>query len=255
MQLSVYQRDTARLLRDRENLMVPLDELTDHINEARNDVARVTGCLRTLIAGNAPWGSGATPGLGVPGAIVPGVADTSITTFATLPNVERYHFKMAIPWLKASKRGFGPVIDVTAVAVSWGPSPASARPTMEWYSFEELQALGRIYSNAVFSFPFACATQGDGVNQEIFLFPVPSMALEMEWDAACIPTPLNTDGDYDAIPSPFDAAVKYHAAALSFLSTQRYGAADLMDTRFAEHLGLDRAAVGRDRVPSYYDIA
>lgn len=252
MRLSTYQRDVARLLRDRSNILWPLDELTDYINQGRNDVARITGCINHLIAGNAPWGGGATPGLLIPGGGTPGADDTSVTTFSTLPQVEKYHFDYAKPFLQAQFSGVESVICLNDVSVSWG---AAARPTMEWCDFGELQALARIYSAGMFTYPFKAALQGDGVNQILFLFPVPGQALEMEWDVACLPKSLYSDNEYDALPDPYSAAAKFFAAKYAFMASQRFGSASLMEEQGHQHLGIDRAASARDRVPTYYEDA
>jgi hypothetical protein len=252
MNLSQYIRDTARLLRDRSNILTPVDELTDYINQGRNDVARLTGCIRCLVAGNAPFGGGATPGLAIPGAATPGAADTTILTFSTIASVEKYHFGYAKPFLHAQFEGVDSVSDLIEVAVSWG---SASRPVMEWCSFEELQALSRIYSVGVFTYPFKAALQGDGANQVLFLFPVPGLQLEMEWDATCLPKPLRTNNDYEAIPEPYDNAVKFFAAMYAFQATQRYGSATMMENMGLSLLGSDRVATERGRVPSYYDIA
>lgn len=247
--LSQYLTATARLIRDRSFIITPRDELTEYVNLGRNDVARVSGCLRALIVGNAPYGAGATPGLALPGGMTPGNDDTTITTFATISGVEKYHFGYARPYLKAQYAGFDRVIDLITVAVSWG---AAARPVMEWESFEDLQALARIYSAGVFTYPFKAALQGDGVNQQVFLFPVPGQALEMEWDTICLPSPLYSDNDAEAIPEPFDGAVKYFAARYVYQASQRFGSAELMEQQGMQHLGLDRAVSSRGQVPSYY---
>lgn len=249
--LATYQQEVGRLLRDRSHILVPIDELTDYINLGRNDVCRITACLRALVAGNAPFGSGATPGLMVPGAMTPGSADTSITTFQTLPGVEKYHFGYARPWLHAQWEGYDRVMDLFDVAVSWN---TAARPVMEWCSFGELQALARIYSAGVFTFPFKAAIQGDGVNQILFLFPVPGQALEMEWDCSCLPKALYSENDYEAIPDPYRAAVKYFAAKFAYQGSQRFGAADLMEAQGFNHLGIDRTASDGGRVASWYDL-
>ena len=89
VQLANYQTEVGRLLRDRSHIMTPLDELNEYINEARNDVAKITGCLRAHIAGNAPWGNGATAGLMTAGGMILGNADTTLTTFATQPGQAR----------------------------------------------------------------------------------------------------------------------------------------------------------------------
>lgn len=249
--LSRYILQVSRLIRDRSHLAVSTDELTDYINQARDDVAKITGCLRCLIAGNAPFGGGATPGLAIPGGATPGAADTTITTFQTLPGVEKYTYGYAGAFLRAQYTGVRAIADVIDVAVSWG---SASRPVMEWESWEVLQALGRIYSVGVFSYPFKAAKQGEGVNQAVFLFPVPSQNLEMEWDVTCLPNKLYTDNDAEAIPEPYTDAIQYLAAAYCFMTTQRFSSAELMKDRGYEKLGIDRAASGRGEVPSYYDF-
>lgn len=248
--LATYITQTSRLIRDRSNITTPVDELVDYINQARNDVCRLTACLRCLIAGNAPFGSGATPGLMVPGGFTPGIADTTITTFSTIPGVEHYHFGYAKPYLQAQYKGVDSVIDLIDVAVSWG---SASRPVMEWEAFEVLQALARIYSVGVFTYPFKAAKQGDGLNQILYLFPVPSQALEMEWDASCLPKALYTDSDYEAIPEPFNNAVKFRAASYVYMAQNRFGSSELMEEQFTRHCGLDRVASSRGETPSYYD--
>lgn len=248
--LAEYVVGAQRLIRDRSAIMVPETEMVDYVNTARNDVCRITACLRRLIAGNTPFGGGSTTGLMVAGGMTLGAADTSFTTLQTLPGVERYAFSYFTPALRAQWAGIDRIVDMIEVAVSWG---GAARPVMEWKTWEDLQALGRIYSVGVFTYPFCCACQGDGVDQILFLFPVPSQSLEMEVDASCLPLALRTNNDYEAIPRPFRDAVKFKAASYCYLSQQRFGSAELMEEQFVNHLGIDRVASERGRVPSYYD--
>ncbi|HXE51238.1 MAG TPA: hypothetical protein VN663_22865 [Ramlibacter sp.] len=241
--------ETSRLIRDRANISTPRDELISYINMARNDVCLLTACLRALVAGNAPFGSGSTPGLMVPGGFTPGIPDTTVTTFATLPGVEHYHFGYARLYLQAQWAGYDNVVDLMSVAVSWG---SAARPVMEWMDFAELQALARIYSAGVFTYPFKAALQGDGINQILYLFPVPGQALEMEWDCSCTPKPLYNNNDLEAIPAPFRDAIKFKAANYVYMASQRFGSAELMEGEYLRHLGIDRAATDRGKVPSFY---
>jgi hypothetical protein len=247
--LDVYQRDTARLLRDRQNLSYSLAELTDYINQARRELVRATGCLRCLIAGNSPFGSGSTPGLAIPGGMTPGSPDTSLTVFQTIPGQEKYHYGYANPLLQQLYSGVSGVLDVIAVAVNWG---GSMRPVDDWLPWEYLQAYARSYSVGVFNYPFLWSTYGDGVNGQVWLFPTPGTQCEMQWDVTPEPAPIYSNTDYEAIPSPFTEGVKFFAARQAFLASQRYGAADLMFAEFDRELGLDRAASDRGKVPSYY---
>ena len=244
--LSEYQVEAADLLRDSQNLFTSKTQLTRYINSGRRQVAQITGCIRQLIAGASPVGNSALVGTAIVGGAMTGQPLTS--TFQTIPNVEFYSYDFANKYLRGNTRGIKNVMDVLDVSISWG----ATRPTMCWYPWDELQALARSYNSGVTSYPLAWACQGDGNRGQVFLFPVPSVVCEMEWDVICAPSDLNTDDDYDAIPDTFQTAVKYYAAAQAFKSSNRHADAGLMMSDFMMNLGIARPASQRSRVPNHY---
>jgi hypothetical protein len=83
----------------------------------------------------------------------------------------------------------------------------------------------------------------DGENGEIWVWPTPSTANEMEWLVYCIPKDLYTDSDYDAIPDGFKDAIKFKAASLAYMTSRQFSQAQMMEDLFKEALGTDRQAV------------
>ena len=257
--LSDYLTDTSKLLRDSNYLFNSQATLTRHVNQARDQVAKQTGCLRALIAGQSPYGNAANPGTLIPGAGQPG--SNSFQSFTTISGVEKYSFGYANPFLKANYQGMRSINDVVDVAVSWG----GTRPSLNWMPWEDVQAYCRSFNQGVFSYPFVWSTNGSGSKGQVWLFPVPEItalagsqgisapAGEMEWDAACLPTPLYTNDDYEAIPESVSDAVPFFAAHLAFLGSQRYSMAAVMKALYEERLGVSNVAGDRGKTDSFYD--
>lgn len=266
-QLQFYQAEVQGLIRDTSALFIPVRTLNSYINMGRREVAYRTGCIRRLITGQAPFGTGAQPGHAIPGAIVPGMlpgsypnnapspgggpvgASTPANTFMAIPGVERYDYDYANQYLTRQFSGLSGILDVIDVAVSWG----SNRPAMEYMTWEQLQALARSYNTGVTSYPFKWSVYDEGSNGQVWLFPVPSFQCEMEWDCFCYPAPLIDNTSPDAIPEPFNSAVKWYATAMCYLSSQRFGEGQFMMGMFDDSVGVRRVAVDRGKTPSMYD--
>lgn len=261
MQLGDYITDTRSLLHDSNGQFLSTEQLTRWINSGRNQVAKISGCLRVLVAGQATFGGAVQSGSFIPGAATPGMeigpatTDTTVlptanptNRFLTIPGVEKYSYDYANAYVKKWNAGYQGIIDVIDLAISWG----GIRPSMAWWPWEDLQAYGRSYNIGVTSYPFFWSVMNDGQRGQVWLFPAPSQALDMEWDCTCMPTPIYSDGDYDALPDSFSGAVKFYAAALSYLSSQRPGQAAIMRGEFMDHLGIDRAAADRGKTPDFY---
>jgi hypothetical protein len=121
---------------------------------------------------------------------------------------------------------------------------------MPW---DQLQAYGRSFNVGVFSYPMVWSTSGVGVNNKLWLFPAPSSANEMEWDATFLPAPLNTNDDYEAIPDPFTNAVQFWAARLAKIAALRYGEAGELEREYWKALSGGNSACDRSQIPNYYD--
>lgn len=254
--LSQYLLDTSKLLRDSNYLFNSQATLTRYINLARDQVAKESGCLRALIAGQAPSGTASNPNLLTPGAGIPG---TQITQqFTTLVGVEKYPYGYANSFLKKNYTGYRAVVDVIDVAVSWGGN----RPNLNWMPWDDLQAYARAYNIGMFSYPFLWSNSGSGTKGQVWLFPIPQViqavgaqpgaAGEMEWDVTCLPEYLYTSDDYEALPESITDAVPFLAAHYAFLGSQRYSMAAVMQTLYQERLGIANTAGDRGKIDSYY---
>lgn len=245
--LQDYQIDTAALLHDSNNLFTSPYQLTRWINQARDRVAEDSGCIRVLVAGQAPFGVAAQAGSAVPGGAIAGQAP--VTEFFTIAGQEFYPFAFGNQTAVAQNRGTRAIVDVQNVAVSWG---GSIRPVPNWMPWDQLQAFARSYNIGVFSYPFVWSDSGVGVNNRIWLWPAPSITSEMEWDVTMVPAPLFSNDDFEAIPDPFTGAVKYWAARAAFLSSFRNAQAADMEAEYWKSMTKAASVGNRGRIPDYY---
>lgn len=284
MSLSTLLNDTSVLLNDQNYSFTSKPQLTRWINQSRRNAAKRTGCVRRLITGQSAFGAAAQPGIAVPGAMQPGalpgafpsggassggsfngsfsnafqttgnmqngVAGAVLNSLQTIPGVERYPYQgFFVPYLRAQYAGTQDILDTITCSVNWG---GTNRPTLDWRPWDEFQAYCRAYAVLNTSYPSIWSVYNDGPQGEIWMFPVPSIAGEIELDVFASPAPLYTDNDYDVIPEAFQEALKFGAAALAFMSSQRYAQAQVMEDQFAENLGVARVAVDRGKTSTYY---
>lgn len=245
--LQDYQIAAAALLHDSNNLYTSLNTLNRYINGARRQLAKDTGCLRALVAGQSPFGIAAQAGTAIPGAAVPGQPPTN--GFNTIGGVEQYSYQYANEYLQTQYAGYDKVIDIFGVAVSWG---GAIRPVQNWMPWDELQAVARSYNVGVFSYPYVWSDTGTGENGKVWLWPAPSTVTEMEWDCFCIPKNLNTNDDPEPIPSTYVDAVAYYVARTAKMSSNQFAAADYYEQKYREKAQGDAGAASRARVPNYY---
>jgi hypothetical protein len=257
--LDWYLTDASALLHDQNYLFTSQQQLTRWINLGRREIARRTGCLQRLISGQSAFGASAQAGSMIPGAIQPGALPGAApgasfsapqNTFQTIPFVERYpYIGFANPYVQSANQGIKGVNDVLSVSISWG---GSMRPSLNWMPWDEFQAYCRAYATLVTSYPAVWSTFNDGEAGEVWLFPVPSFQMEMEWQTFCVPTDLNTDSDFDSIPEGFKNAVKWYAAGMAYFTSQRYENAGLMSDRFLDAIGVARVAADGGKSRAYY---
>lgn len=245
MALTQYLTDVRSLLKDSNSLFWTTTELTRFINLARSQVASLSGCIRILVPGTSPYGAGAVPGSMIPGGATPG---SSTTTFFTIQGVEKYSYDFANAYVRAQNQHVEGISDVIDCAISWG----GVRPSLDWIPWEDLQAYARSYNVGVTSYPFYWSTYGDGLRGQVWLFPTPSSALEMEWDTICVPKDIFSNSDFEALPETFTNYVPFYAAHLAFLNSQRYEQASIMLQLFEKNSGLARASSDRGKTQSFY---
>lgn len=191
---------------------------------------------------NADFGGSSSGTGGVVGAV--------LNRVMTIPGVERYPYEgFWNPALRAAYEGCDKVIDAIALSVNWG---GVTRPTLDWMPWDNLQAYARAYAALNMSYPSVWSVYNDGPQGEIWMFPIPSQANEMELDATVTPKDIYNDSDYDIIPDGFQEALKFGAAKLAFLARARYAQAQVMEDVFADNIGVARVAVDRGKTSSYY---
>jgi hypothetical protein len=261
MPLSKYIADTAALVNDPNFCFTSKNQMVSWVNEGRRNLAKRTGCIRRLITGQSAFGASAQPGIAIPGAIQPGALPNSTpagTIFGaatslvcqTIPNVERYPYVGFFnPVLQSQYAGCDQVIDIISLSVNWG---GVNRPTLDWMPWDNLQAYARAYAVLNSAYPSVWSVYNDGTQGEVWMFPVPSQAGDIEADAAVTPKSLYSDDDFDAIPDGFKEGVKFATAELIFMSSARYAQAEAMASKYQENVGIAHVAADRGKTASYY---
>lgn len=246
MALQQYIDDTRDLLHDQRGGFWSDKQIIRYVNLARQQTAALSGCIRILIPGQAPFGGGSVPGTMVPGAITPGMPATN--SFQTIARTEKYSYEFANAYLRNFNQNLKCISDVISVSVSWGGS----RPSLDWMPWDDLQAYARSYNILVTSDPRYWSTYGDGQNGQVWLFPVPVNNLEMEWDCFAVPADIFDDSAYEALPASFRTYVPFYAAHLAYLNSQRSGQANVMLELYYSNSGIARVAADRGKTSSYY---
>ncbi len=263
MPLSLYLNDTAAMLNDQNFAFNSKFQLTRWVNQSRSDIAKLTGCIRRLITGQSAFGASAQPGQAIPGAMQPGALPGAFplgisypsavnNSCQTIPGVERYPYVgFWNNYLTQFYPGCKAVSDSIALSVNWG---GASRPSLYWMPWDNFQAYCRSIATLNSSYPAVWSVYNDGTMGEIWVFPPPVQANEMELDCTCLPSDLVTDDSLDLIPEGFREAVKYGAAKRAYESSQRYAQASVMDGDFMRALGLSQVSRDRGKSPSYYSF-
>ena len=183
MSLSTLLNDTAALVNDPNFTFTSKNQMIRWINEARNNLAKRTGCVRRLITGQSAFGASAQPGAIIPGGVQPGALPGAFpaglntpgavnNSCMTIPGVERYPYVGFFNlYLQAQYAGVDKVIDTIACSVNWG---GTNRPTLDWMPWDDFQAYCRAYAVLNSSYPSVWSVYNDGPQGEIWMFPIPS---------------------------------------------------------------------------------
>lgn len=286
--LSDYLTQVRRLLKDPNGATYQTPDLTAYINEARNQVALETECVRYLwaydnsgtytLTATAAVGNSVLSGIvstaavnfgdrvvgaGAPaGAFVINKTSTTITmnapananasgsTFTLTPQFTTQVGQEVYPYGANVDpvAGILNVIQCKGIAVNWGGALGTINLTLEQWSFTKFQAMLGYYGNNLTSQP--CVWVRYGVYAR--LRPIPSASYPMQWDTACTPIPLVTDATVDAIPSPHDETIKYYGAWLALLGAQRQESADAMLKSYETFAKRANTFVQRTMVPYVY---
>ena len=273
--LSSYITEVQRLLHDANAVFWSTSELTDYINDARERVARDTGCLRTLQITSTPISS-----TGVPASIwTAGQAVTAgqfvfsnifiyqvtqsgvLGTTAPPYPAANYTFPPSTPFTDGTAQltysgpaeiipfatlSNGTTLDILNVNIYWGNSRIPLR-YLPWSNFN---AQLRYWQNYV-GRPICFSVYGQ---QQIYIGPVPDQSYAVEIDSTILPTPLslNTPNAVDPIQDPYTTPVAFYAAYKAKYKEQSYGEAEIYKQEYIKHVQAVLNSVYTRRIPDPY---
>lgn len=273
--LSSYITEVQRLLHDANSVFWSTSELTDYINDARERVARDTGCLRTLQITATPisstgvpatvWTAGATVTAGqfifnnifIYEVTVSGVLSTTAPPYPA----SGYTFPPSTPFTDGTATlqysgpaevipyatiATGTTLDILNVNVYWGNSRIPLR-YLPWSNFN---AQLRYWQNYV-GRPVCFSVYGQNT---IYVGPVPDQAYVVEIDSTILPTALslNTPNVNDQIQDPYTTPVAFYAAYKAKYKEQSYGEAEIYKQEYAKQIQAVLNSVYTRRIPDPY---
>jgi hypothetical protein len=178
--------------------------------------------------------------------VVAATATPVINCLNTVNGQEVYTF-VAANALAALTSGVGKILFVQSVAVSWG----ALKPTLDQWIWNDLQALVRSYP-VVSGQPAIWAQYAQGEIGSVYLRPVPTNSLPMDWDCICTPIDLVDDTTPEAIPYPWTDAVPYFSAYLALMNARRPEEAKNVYGIFEQTMRRSREQSEPTFIPSYY---
>jgi hypothetical protein len=273
--LSSYLTEVQRLLHDANAVFWSTQELTDYINDARERVARDTGCLRTLQITATPisstgvaatvWTAGATVTAGqfifnnifIYQVTVSGVLSTTAPPYPA----SGYTFPPSTPFTDgtATLQYSGPAeiipygiltngttLDILNVNIYWGNSRIPLR-YLPWSNFN---AQLRYWQNYV-GRPVCFSVYGQNT---IYIGPVPDQAYVVEIDSTILPSALSsTDPSVtDQITDPYTTPVAFYAAYKAKYKEQSYGEAELYKQEYLKQVNAVLNSTFTRRIPDPY---
>lgn len=274
--LSSYLLEVQRLLHDANSVFWSETELTDYINEAREEVVRDTGCLRTLQITYTPlspdgtaaviWTQGATVATGsyvfsnifIYEVVSGGVLGTTAPPYPSGANVFppstsftdgtatlRYVANAEIIPYSALPQGDN-TLDVINVTLYWGNS----RIPLRYLAWSDFNAQLRYWQNYV-GRPVCFSTYGQ---KSLYISPVPDQSYTVEVDTVMLPSPLSlaSPNAVDEIKAPYTNPVQFYAAYKAKYKEQSYGEAEIFKQQYLKDVQGVLNSVYTRRIPTPY---
>ena len=281
--LDNYLTQVEYLLHDSNNNFWTQPQLTGYINEARSQLVRDTGCLRTVqntstpIASSNPYlstNTNTTPA-------TPWVASTSVTAGQyVFSNIYIYQYQTsgtsgtAAPAYPTGTNIFPPTttfadgtatllyvqnaeiipfqalpngintVDILNINLYWGNS----RIPMRYLPWSDFTSQLRYWQNYI-GRPICFSVYGQ---QQIYIAPVPDQSYYIELDTVILPDPLTTLSQVDTILDPWSTAVQYYAAYKAKFYEQSYGEAEIFKQEYNKHVLNVLNSTYTRRIPNPY---
>ncbi len=199
----------------------------------------------TVSAGGTAYDNSTT--ISFSGSSGTGAAATAvINCLNTVTNQEVYTFATANTFAQLTA-GVDSILFVESIAVSWG----ALKPTLDQWNWNDLQAYIRSYP-VVSGQPAMFAQFGQGEGGSVYIRPVPTSPLPMDWNCVCTPIDLVDDTTAEAIPYPWTDAVPYFSAYLAFMNARRPEEAKNVFGIYEMTMKRSREQSEPSMVPSYY---
>jgi hypothetical protein len=214
--LQTYVTQVQRLVHDASNANFSTAELTDYINEAREDVALDMHCVRTFVTG-------------VPLPIGQEVYPLTTCFAGATPSVTN-------------------VFQVISISNIWN----NERYTLSFRGFTLFQAYFRSWNTTFNSRPGVWTIHQQML--QVYLRPAPDQIYLSEWDVLSLPTPLVnlTDVDSQVMP-PWNKVVQFRAAALALMKNQNFEQAQYYDAKYDQRVPKYIIGAGGIRIPNPYN--
>ena len=273
--LSSYITEVQRLLHDANAVFWSTAELTDYINDARERVARDTGCLRTLQISSTPisstgvaatiWAANATVNTGdfifcnifiyevTSGGVLSDTAPPYPASGSTFPpstpftnGTATLQYSGPAELIPFATLNTGTTLDILNVNLYWGNS----RIPLRYLAWSNFNAQLRYWQNYV-GRPICFSVYGQ---QQIYISPVPDQSYVIEIDSTILPTPLSqsTPNAVDPIQDPYTTPVAFYAAYKAKYKEQSYGEAELYKQEYVKHVQAVLNSVYTRRIPDPY---
>jgi hypothetical protein len=281
--LQNYITETQRLLHDGSGQYWTVSELTDYVNEGRNQVVCDTGVNRQLqiiylSTNNESYGWSATGG-GVTGAIVTqggsnysnstianfsggggvGAAATVLlsggvvtgiqmtnqgTGYTTVPN-------LAITDVGGGSGAFATpsiispsTIDVLNVSIIWG----NQRIALDYLPWTPFNSRMRVW-NQILSRPGIFSVYGQN---SFYVGPIPDQFYQAEIDSVVLPTQLINLTDVDILNQPYSFPVAYYAAHKAKIKEQSFQESAAFKEMYTNRVKDALRAAYTRRIPNAY---
>jgi hypothetical protein len=279
--LQTYITQVQRLVHDASNANFSTAELTDYINEAREDVALDMHCVRTfqtgvqLIQGQETYSlSGAVVGATVTAggnyAIAPTVAFAAAPAGGTTAVGTAVLTGTAVTAINMTTWGGG---YVTAPTITFSPAGATATAISFTNAFQVI-SISNIWNNERYMLSFRGFTLFQAYFRswttnfqsrpgvwtihpqmlQVYLRPPPDQLYISEWDMLSLPTALvnTTDVDSQVMP-PWNKAVQFRAAALALMKNQNFEQAQYYESKYDQRVPKYIIGAGGIRIPNPYN--
>ena len=103
---------------------------------------------------------------------------------------------------------------------------------LAWTRYQMYRAYPYNYQYA----PAICSQRAQGTSGDFYFYPIPSQAMQAEWDVQCLPSDLIDDQSVEAIPDPWGECVAYAACHYAMLELQNYNASRFFMDLYGKNL-------------------